>query len=91
MEAETTPAAATNGVATNGGVRTMSVTATAAPEVVTAASAGWQQEAVNNAVERANDEEEAVAAAAADADAGNIVYMDEVRSKSGRIWDNSHK
>lgn len=88
MEAETTPAAATNGVATNGGVGTMSVTATAPPEVETA---GWQQEAINNTVERANDEEEAVAAAAADADAGNIVYMDEVRSKRGRIWDNSHK
>lgn len=85
MEEETTPAAATNGVATNGGVGTMSVTATAAPVVEAVAAAGWQQEAINNAVERANDEEEAQAAAAADADAGNIVYMDEVRSKRGRI------
>lgn len=82
MEEETTPAAATNGVATNGGVGTMSVTATAAP--VVEAAAGWQQP-INNAVERANDEEEAQAAAAADADAGNIVYMDEVRNKRGRI------
>lgn len=89
MEEETTPAAATNGVATNGGVGTMSVTATAAP--VVEAAAGWQQQPINNAVERANDEEEAQAAAAADADAGNIVYMDEVRNMRGRIWDNSHK
>lgn len=80
MEEETTPAVATNGVATNGGVGTMSVTATAAP--VVEAAAGWQQQTINNAVERANDEEEAQAAAA---DAGNIVYMDEVRNKRGRI------
>lgn len=85
MEEETTPAAATNGVATNGGVGTMSVTATAAPVVEAVAAAGWQQEAINNAVERANEEEAQAAAAVADADAGNIVYMDEVRSKRGRI------
>lgn len=82
MEAETTPAAATNGVATNGMEgATMSVTATAAPEVMAgvAATANRWEEA-DNAVERAS-EEEAGAAAAAAADAGNIVYMNEVRSK----------
>lgn len=58
----------------------MSVTATAAPEVMAgvAATANRWEEA-DNAVERASEEEAAAAAAAADA--GNIVYMDEVRSK----------
>lgn len=88
MEAETTPAAATNGVAQNGVEGAMS--ATAAPEVMAEVAASANRwEAANNADERAN-EEEAAAEAAAAADAGNIVYMDEVRSER-RIWDNSHK
>lgn len=81
MEAETTPEAATNGVATNGMEgATMPVTATAAPEVMAgvAATANRWEEA-NNAVERASEEE--AAEASASADAANIVYMNEVRSK----------